>query len=106
MSAMASIYKIFNPYLLQNSQSDQADISSEVLGRQGNFELLNSFCSDFQAGRHGGNVSNDISSNDISSLGASTEYPYGAYFHLRYLNVKILKKNDMTNADLWYMMVR
>ena len=54
MSAMASIYNIFNLDLLQNGYSDREDISSEAMGRQGNFKLLNSFCSDFQAGRHGG----------------------------------------------------
>ena len=58
MAALAAILKTVKPHLLRNPKSDWAQTWWMALGPYGGLELLKSFHSDIQDGRHVGHLGN------------------------------------------------
>ena len=56
MAAKATVLKFFKRHLLYNCKLDWTETWLEASARHRNLELLNSFRSDIQDGRHGGHL--------------------------------------------------
>ena len=68
MAFWAAILKILKPHLLPNSKSDRAQTWCEALGPHGDLELIKSFRSDIQDGRHVSHLENLQTASPLAVL--------------------------------------